>query len=334
MTAVHQLRASFLANPRIEPFVEGAVSVPGARLEWTLGHPATLHLKHLHENCFDVFEFSLSGYLVARDRPQWASLGWTALPVFLAKAFLPFELYVNRSAHIRTWADLAGKRIGVPDYNMTAAIWLRILLRELYGVQPSEIEWVNGRRPTERHSTVLGFREGAGKDHVWEIDDLRHGAALGDLLAEGIVDAAFGDGKSVPIVPGRRVRLLLRPSQARALMERFTRKTGASPINHVVIIKQDVLACWPESARLFYTALEQSKLISYERAVKAAGAYLLFPAANFADQERALGRDPFPSGIAANRRTLDLLMNQMVAEGQLDRPMEIETLFAESMRNT
>jgi hypothetical protein len=229
------------------------------------------------------------------------------------------------------------------------------MLRELYGIQPNEIEQINGRPPAERHSTLLGFREGAARDvgsqgaletsadlsphdsacagasvlragraaaraTVREIDAIRPSAALAELLAEGVVHAAFGDGKVVLIGPGRHVRKLLRPAQARRLMPDFARTTGASPVNHVVVIKESVLAGRSDLARILCDALERAKQVAYERAALVAGAYLLFPEAACADQARILGHDPFPSGIAANRRTLELLVAQLVAEGQPARP--------------
>jgi hypothetical protein len=96
--------------------------------------------------------------------------------------------------------------------------------------------------------------------------------------------------------------------------------TGASPVNHMVVVKESALAGRPDLARVLYDALEQAKWMSYERAGHAAGAYLLLTEAAFADHAHVLGRDPFPSGIAANWRTLELLAAQLVAEGQIARP--------------
>lgn len=326
-----RLRAVFMENPRIQPLLDGSVGAEGIAFDWELGHPAGLYLRHLRENAFDLFEFSLSGYLVAKDRPAWAHLGWTALPVFLSKAFLPLELCVNTRAGLQSWADLAGKRIGLPDYNMTAAIWLRVMLRELYGIAASDITWVNGRRPDQRHSTLLGFNETVPGVAVRELEP---GASLQSLLERGELDAAFGDGQVAPVNETAQVRRLFDAAQAMQVIAEFAQKTGTTPINHTAVLKERVLAEHPQAAQTLYALFEQSKQEAYRRARQASEAYLLFPDLAFARQEQLFGADPYPAGIAANRHMLELLIEQLVSEGQIQRPASIEHLFAPATRST
>jgi len=95
------------------------VQIEGAECEWQRGSPATLHLRHLKDDAFDVFEFSLSNLMITRDRPELRQrLRWLAIPVFISKAtmWLHLNIYVHIDSGIRSLADLKGKRMGVPDY--------------------------------------------------------------------------------------------------------------------------------------------------------------------------------------------------------------------------
>src|SRR3989304_60700 len=142
-----RLRVAFSWNPRLDPLLDRSVQVEGvAELDWTLGNPGNLHAEHLKNNAFDVFEFSISNYLLTREQPaQRERLRWCALPVFLTKALMWFKLAVNVNSGIKTLADLRGKRVGVPDYHMTAALWMRIVMKQLHDINPEDIQWFNGR---------------------------------------------------------------------------------------------------------------------------------------------------------------------------------------------
>lgn len=328
-----RLKAAFMHNPRLQPLLDGSFRPEDIEFDWEFGHPAALNLRHLTENPFDVFEFSLSGYLVVNDRPAWAHLGWTSIPIFLSKAFLPLELCVNEHARIRGWSDLAGKRIGLPDYNMTASIWMRIMLWQLYGIRPEDITWFNGRRPSQRHSTMIGFHEPPPRGEV-RVHELEHGVSLNDMLTRGEIDAAFGDYSVAPVNAGPHVRKLLDHEQGRQLITDFARKTGTIPVNHVVIVQRRLLAQHPQLARVLYDGFEEAKQQSYKQALQAAEAYLLFPSGDFARQAATFGEDPYPSGIHANRAMLDLLIAQLLYEGQFEHRPSIDNLFAETTLDT
>jgi len=323
-----RLNIAFSHNPRLQPLFDGSIQPEGIELNWHVDHLTALFLQHLKNNAFDVFEFSLSGYIVAKERAAWTHLGWIALPSFLSKTFWPLELLVNAQSGIRTWADLAGKRVGVPDFNMTAAIWLRIMLKHLYGIRAEYITWFNGRRPSQRHSAVVGFNHPPSGVILHELEE---GSSLDDLLARGEIDAAFGDGAyMVPIHEGQHVHRLLSSAQALQTLRNFMLQTGATPVNHVVVIQEKLQEKQPCIARVIYDVFEAAKLEAYRRARQASGAYLLLPEHDFAQQAAVFGGDPDPSGIQTNRKLLELLIEQLTSEGQLRQHVPIERLFAES----
>jgi len=120
-----KLKVGHSPNPRLQPLIDGAVTIEGVELEWQFEYPGALFHHQLTENCFDLFEFSISDYLIVTARPAWAHLGWQALPVFMSKPLsLLLRFYVHEGSGIRDFKDFRGKRFGMPDYGMTAAVWV------------------------------------------------------------------------------------------------------------------------------------------------------------------------------------------------------------------
>jgi 4,5-dihydroxyphthalate decarboxylase len=326
-----RLNVAFSHNPRLQPLLDGSIQAEGIEFHWHLDHPTALFLEHLKKNAFDAFEFSLSGYIVAKNRAAWSHLGWIALPIFLSKTFWPLEILVNDQSGICTLADLKGKRVGVPDFNMTAAIWLRIMLKQLYGICPEDITWLNGRRPSQRHSTLLGFKN--HPSHV-VLHEPEEGRSLNELLMRGEIDAAFGDGAyMVPVYEQQHVSRLLSSEQALQILKDFMQHAGITPVNHILVIQEKLLE-QSQLVHLLYDTFETSKQEAYRRARQSANAYLFLPEYAFTQQATLFGEDPYPSGLAANRKMLTMLIEQLLSEGQLSQHIPIENLFAEFAWNT
>lgn len=326
-----RLKIAFMHNHRLEPLIDGGVRAEDLAFDWDIGHPATQFKQHLTENAHDVFEFSIADYLISREKPECADLRWKALPIFLQKAFLFIGLHVNERSGIRSFADLAGKRVGVPDFQMTAALWMRIVLKHLYGIRPQDINWINGRPRSTSHGSVMGLDE---RPPGVQLRKLEEGESLNEMLQRGEVDAAFGDSKIVPITTGANVRVLLTPETALQLIADFYAKTGTTPINHTVMVQERLLAEHPELAMQLYELFERSKQEAYARAKRGAQAYLLFADEAFERQARIIGEDPYPSGMSANRRMLGMIAEQLLEEGLLQRRPDIDLLFAEPTRST
>src|SRR5262249_26991336 len=180
-------------NPRLQPLADGTVKVEGAELEWEFMHPGRLFHKQLVEDCYDVFEFSIADYFVVQTRrEQFARLQWQALPLFMSKPIgLLINFHAHESAKVRTFADLGGKSLGVPDYGMTAAVWLRIMLRTLYGIQSRDLTWYNGRPASERHGRVLGVDQDPTPG--LKLINLERAGELNELVQRGEVNVGLAD---------------------------------------------------------------------------------------------------------------------------------------------
>src|SRR6201982_3999837 len=139
-----QLTIGFSDNPRIEPLKDGTVKPQNIELGFVTLDPSTLFQRNLFYDEFDVSEMSISETLLARERSDGKKWDWSALPVFLSRGHHWPYLYVNTASGIDSLADMRGKRIGVPDYDMTAALWFRNTLKDLYGIEAKTMSGSTG----------------------------------------------------------------------------------------------------------------------------------------------------------------------------------------------
>src|SRR2546427_5404391 len=151
-------------NPRFEPLIDGTVTSKLLNLQFVVTTPPELFYRNLKYDEFDVFEMSLSELIITKERGDGSRWRWTALPVFPSKAFVWLGLFVNSEMGIRGLADLRGKRVGVPDYVMTAALWFRSFLKELCGIGPGGVFLDVGRDEQVRYRAVIRVhKDSAGR---------------------------------------------------------------------------------------------------------------------------------------------------------------------------
>lgn len=308
------LRAAFSPNPRVDPLVEGAVNVPGVEFDWDRGTAGSLHEQHLRESAHDVFEFSVSNYLVTRERdePLW---DWVMLPIFASKATLGLATWVNTSSPVRSAADLRNVRFGIPDYTMTAGLWFRAQLRTLWGITTEEIEWVIARQGEQSHAQQMGV-------HLQPPDGVRLEWSSPDDVAAGLqdgrIDAAFPSA-DVPIDGSTgRVRRLF-PDGGRSFFADFHAATGFLPVNHAVFAKRSLIEREPWLAAALVEAFAASRDESYRRDRRNAGVFL--DANDDIEWQRdAFGIDPFEYGVTeSNRAMLSMAAEQSYRDGLTTR---------------
>jgi 4,5-dihydroxyphthalate decarboxylase len=341
-----RLRLGLTKNPRFEPLIDGTVQSSGAKLDIVVTTPPELFYRNLKNDEFDVFEMSLSEYLITREHASDGRWQWRALPIFPAKAFLWLGLYVNTAAGIRGLEDLRGKRVGVPDYVMTAALWFRVFLRELHGIEPRDISWFIGRTHELSHGGVLNaqLRPPAGVSLTW----LKAAQTFDVMLDRGEIDAAYGfaprhDPKlyslnidrygGTPLQDNPRLGKLF-SDEGRAVIESFFNKTGVVPANHVVVAQRRALEQHPWLAADLLEIFSASKRIAYERSGFGSPAYLFFDGMNQAEQTALFGDDPFPFGIARNRAMLEMLFRASHEQGLTRNLARIEEVFHPALLDT
>jgi 4,5-dihydroxyphthalate decarboxylase len=316
-----QLRGAFSENPRLRPLVEGAITPQDIDVKWEEIAPGEAFLHHLQQNDFDIFEFSISNYMMVRQL-EGRGWDWTAIPVFLSKAMPIISSVVNERSGIEGPEDLRGKSFGMGEFSMTAGLWLRAMIDALYGIRPQDLRWY----AEDERDEILEFRGKQPKDlSITWLD--RPGAVL-EMVQAGELDAAFGVGAARGGLKG--VRPLL-PDGGRSLFEAYYRKTGLTPVNHTVVVQRRVLDENPWAGEALFDALERSKQEAYRRDRSARG---IFGGSDLDWQESVFGADPYPVGLAANRKMIEAAAEQSSKEGLTRQPVVPDELFHESVRGT
>ncbi len=202
----------------------------------------------LNERRYECCEFSLSNYIMLKDRgADWLH----AIPVFPYRAFRHSTLYVRRDSPLQGPQDLRGKRVGVPDFSMTAAVWTRGILKEQYGVDWTEMAWVASGR--QRFAALRGVPL-----EVVESD-------LEEDLVAGRIDALLTPSPADEKKPAgeRRLRSLI--ADVQKAEEDYVREHGVYPINHVVVIRDDALRRLPKLPQALFGAFAEAKARAYKR---------------------------------------------------------------------
>ena len=270
---------------------------------------------------FSAAEFSFSETVMhhaAGNSP------FVAIPVFPSKVFRHSFIFINRGANIRTPKDLEGKRIGVPLYTMTAALWQRGLLQDEYGVDWRSITWVQGAiNAAGAHSVSTGIPKLLKPANIVQADP---GKSLTDLLISGEIDAAMG-AQSPDCGPHPSIGRLF--PEFRAVERDYYIRTNLFPIMHLVAIRKDVHEANPGFAQALYTAMNQSKAVAMakQRHTGANAVMMPFLAADLEEIDTVFGGDPYAYGIEANRKTLETQIRYMVEQDYIAEAIPVEELF-------
>jgi 4,5-dihydroxyphthalate decarboxylase len=270
---------------------------------------------------FGACEFSSSEY-VSRFAANQCPL--VAIPVFASRVFRHSFIFINKK-HIKSPKDLAGKRIGVPVYTMTAAIFIRGLLSDEHGIDFSQCEWVEGDINSSKphgNPTILPTAK------KLSISANTSGKSLSRMLEDGELQAIIGTG--VPEAFGRNPDIVrLYPDYRSAEMD-YYKRTKIFPIMHTVVIRRDLHEQHPFLATALYHALNQAKDIALEK-MKYRGTlrYMLpWMTAELDDIDAVFGGDPWPYGVEPNRPTLSALVRYLEEQGVIAKAPRVDDLFA------
>jgi 4,5-dihydroxyphthalate decarboxylase len=303
---------------RTLPLRTGAVRPEGVELNvLTLGPEETFYrMARFRE--FDVSEFSLSTYTILRGRGE----PLVAIPVFPSFMFRHSAIFVRDDAGIREPRNLVGKRVGVPKYHMTAAVWVRGILEDEYGVAPKDLLWFEGGEGARVKEVDVTLPPGIRRETV------PGDRALGDLVAAGELDAFIGARRPAAFGTGSgRVRRLF--PDFRRVERAYYEKTGIFPIMHTVVLREELARQHPWLPRSLYDAFGEAKRLAYQRlgftaALPAALPWLMAEAEETRD---LMGDDPFPYGVARNRKTLETLAGYTDRQGLAPRRLAVDEMF-------
>ncbi len=307
---------------RTRALADGRVAVDGIDLNYISLPVEETFFRMLRFREFDAAELSLSSYSVSllRDDPAFI-----AIPVFPSRFFRHSCIFVSAASGIESPSQLKGKRVGVPEYQMTAPVWIRGILQDEYGVDPASVTHVTGgeEEPGREEKIKLNLPE------RFKLQPIGPMQTLSQMLAEGEIDALFtARAPSTFYTQPDRVRRLFPdfPAAERG----YFQKTGVFPIMHVIVLRRDVYRANPWVAQSLYKAFEAAKRITYDdlRITAALKTSLPWQTAAVEDAVRLMGDDWWSYGFAANRNVLDVFLRYHHEQGLSPRRLQPEELFA------
>jgi len=280
------------------------------------------------ELAYDVSELSASEYISRFGNNQCP---FVALPVFASRVFRHGFIFINKRSGIRTPKDLDGKRVGVPLYTMTAAIWIRGLLQHDYGVDLSSIHWVEGAL---KSAGAHGNPNALPLLKPVPIEINKSGKSMNKLLADGDIDAIISS--RVPEDLGSDPNVVRLIPNYREVEKDYYRRTKIFPIMHLVVMRRDVYAKNPFIAQSLYDALCKSRKLALElmRELGALRYMLPWMTSDIDEIDEVFGGDPWPYGIERNRATLEAMVDYMMEQSFIPKKIPIEDLFAKVEERT
>jgi 4,5-dihydroxyphthalate decarboxylase len=320
-----QLSIAMQPNARSRAVLDGRMKPEGIELQFTALHPSEIFWRQLRFQEFDVSEMSMSSLLITIAN---GNRDWVAFPVFTTRRFFHTGIWVRNDRGIEKPGDLKGKRVGVPEYQQTAALWGRGVLQHEFGVLPTDIEWFMERTEEVSHGGATGFRPPPGL----KFNRIPAHDSIGAMLLDGRLDAALHylagnnvvDRSRANLADHTEVRLLFADQEAEA--RRYFAKTGLFPINHAMVVRRSVAERHPWVVLNLYNAFLEAKERWLASVSEAAQTHLLLgllpPEAG-----AALRQDPFPYGVVANRKVLETIAQYSHEQGLTPRMLSLDEIF-------
>jgi 4,5-dihydroxyphthalate decarboxylase len=306
---------------RTRALKDGSVRIDGYTVSYSNVEPNELFKRILRSPEFDVSEMSFSTYIAQREPGKAA---YTAVPVFLSRAFRHSAIFVRTDRGIATPADLRGKRVGTPEYFTTMLVWMRGLLSDEYGLTSSDLHWCLGgqeqpAKETPKPPPTAGIA----------FEAIPAGKTLSGMLADGEIDALFAARPPSCFQHGAAQVGRLFPDY-RSAEQAYYRKTGIYPLMHVVGIRNDLVAQHPALPAAVYAAFDKAKQIAIADLERLAAFAITLPwvEAEYRATQAVLGPDIWPYGIECNRKAVDTLCRYLHEQGFTRRLMTIDELFA------
>jgi 4,5-dihydroxyphthalate decarboxylase len=275
---------------------------------------------------FDVAELSMGAFLVAAAQGRRP---FVAIPVFPSRTFRHRCIFVNTASGIARPEDLRGKRVGVPEYTMTAAVWLRGLFQHEYGIKPEEILWFQGGEEQPGRKDRVDFDLPPGI----RLEVIPNDKTLNDMIESGGIDALMSPRMPSCFLRGSpRVRRLF-PDFKQAEKDYF-RRTKIFPIMHVIVIRTKIYEEHPWIAQSLYKAFCDAKDLCFGQLYDSNVLRISLPwtVAEYEETRALMTEDYWPYGFAPNERVLETLHGYLLEQGLIKQKLDLQTLFAPGTR--
>jgi 4,5-dihydroxyphthalate decarboxylase len=303
--------------------LDGQVRPAGIDLRYQVHTNApALFSQQIQEQTYDVAEMSMASYLLLLGQGDDRFIG---LPVFLSRNFRHSQVYVSRDSGIHRPQDLLGCTVGVLEYQMTAAVWIRGILQDEYGVRPADLRWRTGGLTSPAWAERLAWTPPADL----ELERIPRDRFLEEMLASGELDAlvtaqppqGFDPGGSGP------VRRLF--TDYRSVERDYFARTRNFPIMHLVTMRRDVHDRYPWAAASLTAAFDACKQAGRRRLRAITGLAVGVPwlGADLDEVDELFGGDAFPYGVDANRSCVLTLARYAHEQGLTPAPVALTRMF-------
>ena len=318
-----QLSIGLMDNARTRPIMDGRVKPDGIDLIPSDVFASELFWRELKFEDFDLAEMSMSTLMMAVAAGDRRFVG---IPVFTTRKFFHTEILVRRGAKIDGPSDLRGKRVGVPEYQQTAALWARGALEHEWGVAARDMEWWMERTPTHSHRGAVGFEPPAGV----VIKQVPADKSLGSMMLAGEIDATVHyirrtnlvDRSTIDLASHRDIKPIFPDPLAEGV--RYFKSTGLFPINHGMVIKRSLAEQHPWVVLNVLKAFNAANDIAERERLEHAQYHV---AAGLVSEE-ALRTPLVRHGVKANRLVLETAAQYSQEQGLTPRRVKLEELFA------
>ncbi|WP_417833973.1 ABC transporter substrate-binding protein [Thalassospira xiamenensis] len=307
---------------RMFPIIDGRVKPDGVDLNFLNMPVEETFFRMLRHKEFEASELSLSSYVVSLHKPDRPFI---AIPVFPSRFFRHCSIYVNADSGIEKPEDLIGKRVGCPEYQMTAPVWIRGILSDDYGVPVNSVTYFTGGEEEPNRSEKLKLTL---PDDI-RVQPIGPGKTLAKMLHDGEIDALYTARK--PSTYGGangKVRRLF--EDFRSVEKEYFQRTGIFPIMHTVAVKRSVYEKDPWVCQSLLKAFVQSKEIAMESLSETAAIKTMLPwtVAHFEEATELMGEDFWPYGFDKNRETIATFLRYSHEQGLSPNLLQPEDIFA------
>ena len=315
-------------HDRVMALHTGSVQVPGVTLESHIHPTADLFPWAVQEARFDITEMSVSSYILQLSR---GGSDYTAIPAFVSRAFRHSGFFARAGSGIKSPADFAGRRIGVPEYQMTAALWMRGILADEYGVDCDVIHWRTGALD----AGVRRERLELALPRNMVVEPIAEGETLQDLLLRGEIDGLLAPKPPQAFLDGNPDLIRLIPDFETA-EQAYHRKTGFFPIMHLIGLRKSIAKAHPSLPRALYDAFVAARDVALARlrAIWLGNANRLSLPWLGATMERTLatlGPDYWSYGFARNRAEIAAICRYSLSQHLAAAAVAPEALFHPSV---
>jgi 4,5-dihydroxyphthalate decarboxylase len=278
--------------------------------------------RQLRNQEFDIAESSLSSYVMLRSRGDERFI---AIPVFTSRFFRHSCVFINTHKGIRKPQDLKGRIVGLPEYQITAVVWLRGIFQDEYGVFPKDVTWRSGGEETPGRVEKIKLNLPSEID----LKPIPPDKYLSKMLEDGELDALF-TARTPSSYSGGSANVARLFENYREVEEQYFKKTAIFPIMHTIIIKRDVYKNNPWIAMNLYKAFCQAKQIAMNSYRESAALHVTLPWVNSEVEytQKLMGEDWWPYGLEQNRQTLETFLRYHHEQGLSEKLVSIEDLFA------